>query len=86
MLVKVTGKKSVKYYAGKLISIGENNKLEYLRRIQNTNFVIDSSETYDFLPDDLVRKLPPSKPVIKGTMRQGSTLTFDVSFSGYDVN
>ncbi|CAH1954840.1 unnamed protein product [Acanthoscelides obtectus] len=86
VLVKVSGKKTIKYYVGEIISIGDENELRYLRRVNNTDkFVNDSAETYDFCPTDLVCKLPQPK-TLKGTARHSSLLYFEVNFDNYNVS
>lgn len=86
VLIKLAGKKTVKYFIGEILNIGDNNEIRYLRRIKETNkFVNDSVDSYDFSPADVICKLPPPERT-KGTARQCSTLCFSVSFDGYQVN
>lgn len=86
VLLKVSGKKTASNYVAEIISCnGDNNELKYLRRLPGSDkFINDSSETYDFLEEDIICKLPqPHK--VNGTARSNSTLQFDVQFSGYNV-
>nr|CAH7728886.1 unnamed protein product [Callosobruchus chinensis] len=62
-----------------------NSEVKYLRRVPDTNkFLNNATETYDFVPDDIVCKLPSPKSVV-GIARSVSTLQFDVQFSSYNV-
>lgn len=82
VVVNFETKKKIIHYVGQIVEDGEDQMIKYLKREKPTayNFVCANEELFDFLPEDIVCKLPNPTPH-GGTTRVSRHLSFGVDLS-----